>query len=81
MCITHVIAKINTNIINISIVPDFTLKCCFAWFFYPLLVSFCLQITHRKVRNFSKGVNKLVGKVWINLLSHAVSRLHNQHNY
>ena len=31
--------------------------------FYPLLVSFHLQIAYRKVRNFRIGVNKLVGKV------------------
>ena len=56
--------------------------------FYPLLVSFCLQITYRKVRNLRIGVNKLVGKVLINLLCHAkfitsrkVSCLCNQHNY
>ena len=36
--------------------------------FYPLLVSFHLQITYRKVRNLQIGVNKLVGKVLINLL-------------
>ena len=38
---------------------------------YPLLVSFHLQIAYRKVRNFQIVVNKLVGKVWINLLHHA----------
>ena len=36
--------------------------------FYPLLVSFCLQIACRKVRNLRIGVNKLLGKVLINLL-------------
>ena len=52
------------------------------------LVSFCLQITYRKVRNLQIGVNKLVGKVSINLLHHTkfimsckVSLLCNQHNY
>ena len=39
--------------------------------FYPLLVSFCLQITYRKMRNLQIHVNKLVGKVSINLLYHA----------
>ena len=40
--------------------------------FYPLLVSFCLQITYRKVRNLWIGINKLdvpaVSKLynWIN---------------
>ena len=29
--------------------------------FYPLLVSFHLQIAYRKVRNLRIGVNKLVG--------------------
>ena len=33
--------------------------------FYPLLVSFHLQITYRKVRNLQIGVDKLVGKVSI----------------
>ena len=41
--------------------------------FYPLLVSFRLQITYRKVRNLQIDVNKLVGKVLINLLRHAKS--------
>ena len=31
--------------------------------------------------NLKIGVDKLVGKVSINLLSHAINRLHNQHNY
>ena len=35
--------------------------------FYLLLVSFCLQIAYRKVRNLQIGVNKLVGYVSINL--------------
>ena len=39
--------------------------------FYPLLISFRLQITYRKVRNLQIGVNKLVGKVSINLLYQA----------
>ena len=39
--------------------------------FYPLLVSFCLQIAYRKVRNSRIGVNKLVGKVSIYLSCHA----------
>ena len=38
--------------------------------FYPLLVSFCLQIAYRKVRNSRIGVNKIVGYVTINLLRH-----------
>ena len=38
--------------------------------FYPLLVSFHLQIASRKVRNLRIGVNKLVRKVSINLLRH-----------
>ena len=52
------------------------------------LVSFHFQIFYRKVRNLQIGVNKLVGKVSINLLCHAkiitsskVSRLRNQHSY
>ena len=45
--------------------------------FYPLLVSFRLQITHRKVRNLQIGVNKLLGKVSISLLRHSkFSQLH-----
>ena len=36
--------------------------------FYLLLVSFHLQITYRKIRNFPVGIKKLVGKVSINLL-------------
>ena len=39
--------------------------------FYPLLVSFRLQIAYRKEINSQIGVNKLVGKVSINLLCHA----------
>ena len=39
--------------------------------FYLLLVSFHLHITYRKVRNLRIGVNKLVGKVLINLLCRA----------
>ena len=39
--------------------------------FYPLLVSFRLQIAYRKVRNLRIGVNKLAGKMSINLLRHA----------
>ena len=38
---------------------------------YPLLLTFHLQITYRKVRNLQIGVNKLVGKVSINLLHYA----------
>ena len=54
--------------------------------FYPLLVSFHLQVNYRKVRNLQIGVNKLVEKVSINFYyvtqSHAKSvSLHNQHNY
>ena len=40
--------------------------------FYLLLVSFHLQIAYRKVRNLRIGVNKLVGKMSINLMSHKV---------
>ena len=36
-----------------------------------LLLSFRLQIAYRKVRNLEIGVDKLVGKVSINLLCHA----------
>ena len=36
--------------------------------FCPILVSFHIQITYRKVRNLQIGVNKLVGKVPIKLL-------------
>ena len=36
--------------------------------FYPFLVSFRLQIAYRKVRISQIGVNKLVGRVLINLL-------------
>ena len=39
--------------------------------FYPSLLSFYLQIVYRKVRNLQIGVDKLVGKVSINLLCHA----------
>ena len=38
--------------------------------FYPLLVSFHIQVTYIKVRILQIGVNKLVEKVWINLLHH-----------
>ena len=41
--------------------------------FYPLLVSFGLQITYRKVRNLQIGIDKFVGKVSINLLHHTKS--------
>ena len=37
------------------------------------LDRFCLQITYRKVRNLQIGVDKLVGKVSINLLCHIKS--------
>ena len=37
--------------------------------FYPLLVSFRLQIAYKKLRNSRIGVNKLVGYVSINLLA------------
>ena len=40
--------------------------------FYPLLVSFRLQIAYGKVGNSRKGVNKLVAYVSINLLRHAL---------
>ena len=44
------------------------------WCFpYPLLLSFHLQIAYRKVRNLQIGVDKLVGKVLINLLHHEKS--------
>ena len=47
--------------------------------FYPLLLSFCVQCAYRKVRNLQIDVDKLVGKVSINLLLHKeVSGLHNQ---
>ena len=35
-------------------------------FYYPLLLTFHLQIAFRKVRNFQIGVEKLVGKVLLN---------------
>ena len=38
--------------------------------FYPLLICFHLQIAYRKVRSLQIGVNKLVGKVLVNLLCH-----------
>ena len=41
---------------------------CFILYY---VVSFDLQIAYRKVRNLPIGVNKLVGKVPINLLHHA----------
>ena len=41
-------------------------------FLYLLLLDFCLQIAYRKV-NLQIGVNKLVGKVSINLLHHVKS--------
>ena len=43
-------------------------------FFFPLLFSFHLQITYRKVRNLQIGVKKLVGKVLINILHHRKSK-------
>ena len=46
---------------------------CHGVSFYPILVNFCLQITYRKVRNLQIGVDKLVGKVSINLLRLAKS--------
>ena len=56
--------------------------------FYPLLVSFCLQIAYEKVRNLRIGVDKLIGKVSINLLhltkfimSRKVSCFYNHHDY
>ena len=38
--------------------------------FYPLLLSFRLQIAYRKVRNLRVGVDKLLGKVcmWLRFL-------------
>ena len=39
--------------------------------FYPLLVSFHIQIAYRKVRDLQIGFNKLVGNVLINLLHHS----------
>ena len=38
-----------------------------------LLVSFCLQIAYNKMRNLQIGLDKLVGKVLINLLRHTKS--------
>ena len=57
--------------------------------FYPLLGNFHLQIAYRKVKNSRIGVNKLVGKVLVNSLCHAVyllqslkvSLLFDQHNH
>ena len=46
---------------------------CHSVFFYHLLLSFCLQFTYRKVRNLRIGVDKLVGKVSINLFRHVKS--------
>ena len=47
---------------------------CHGVSFYPLLLSFHLQITYRKVRNLQIGVDKLyVGNMSINLLRHAIS--------
>ena len=40
---------------------------------HPLLLSFHLQIAYRKLRNLQIGVDKLVGKVLINLLHHTKS--------
>ena len=37
---------------------------------YPFLVSFCLQIAHRKVGNLQIVLDKLVGKVMTNLIHH-----------
>ena len=39
-------------------------------FFYPLLVSFHLQIAYKKVRNLQNRVDRLVGKVLIHSLHH-----------
>ena len=48
--------------------------------FYPLLLSFCLQITYRKMRNLWIGVDKLVRKALINsITSCKVNCLSNQH--
>ena len=47
--------------------------------FYPLLLSFHLPITHRKVRNLRIDVDKFVRKASINFITS--SGLHNQHNY
>ena len=43
---------------------------CHGVSFYPLSLSFHLQITYRKVRNLQIGVDKLIGKVSINSLHH-----------
>ena len=48
--------------------------------FYPLLLCFYIQITYREVRNLQIGVDKLVGKLSINLLRHKVRYLCDQHN-
>ena len=40
---------------------------------YPLLLRFHLKVTYRKERNLIIGVDKLVGKVLINLLCHTKS--------
>ena len=61
---------------------------CHAASFYPLLISFRLQIVYKNVKNLRIGGYKVVGKVLINLSHHAkfftsrkISRLCNQHNY
>ena len=51
--------------------------------FYPLLLNSVFK-SLKKGEKLAKGVNKLVGKVSVNILchtSHTVSCLHNQHNY
>ena len=42
-------------------------------FTVSLLVSFCLQIAYNKMRNLQIGLDKLVGKVLINLSRHTKS--------
>ena len=37
-------------------------------FLCPLLLSFCLQIAHRKVKNLQSGVDKLVRKARISYI-------------
>ena len=41
--------------------------------FYPLLLSFCLQITYKKVRNLQIVGDKLVEMMLINLVHHTVT--------
>ena len=46
-----------------NVVPMNVYPLCYCDPFIFLLLSFCLHITYRKVRNLHVGADKLVGKV------------------